>query len=167
MKYLPIIAFAAFFLTDSALAAERQARATRDVQPLTYANVVSFFKEARLHPTEVQKRCAIFFEGEWKSADIYSYCMIIVENSDEDIQVTFYLTDAHEMNWVTEFFDAPFFTSAETQGLFRLINSKREAAGEHIGRYRIDFHHWRPRHANILVFSITDRQMGGRRVPTR
>ena len=48
-------------------------------------------------------RCAIFFEGEWKSANVYNYGVIMVENSDEDIQITFYLTDAHEMNWVTEF----------------------------------------------------------------
>jgi erythromycin esterase-like protein len=33
----------------------------------------------------------------------------MVENSDEDIQVTFYLTDADEMNWVTEFLDSQFF----------------------------------------------------------
>ena len=77
--------------------------------------MVSFFKEARLRPTEVQKRCTVFFEGEWKGANSYNYCLIIVENSDEDVQVTFYLTDAHEMNWVTEFVDAPFFAPTETK----------------------------------------------------
>ena len=51
----------------------------------------------------MQPRCVIFFEGEWKSANVYNYGVIMVQNSDEDIQVTFYLTDAHEMNWVTEF----------------------------------------------------------------
>jgi hypothetical protein len=70
--------------------------------PLTFANAVSFFKAAKFRATEVQPRCAIFFEGEWKSANLYDYCVIMVENSDEDIQVTFYLTDAHEMNWVTD-----------------------------------------------------------------
>ena len=85
------------------------------VQRLTYENVVSHFKDAGLRATEVQKRCTVFFEGEWKNADVYNYCLIIVENSDEDIQVTFYLTDAHEMNWVTEFLDAPFFAQAETK----------------------------------------------------
>jgi hypothetical protein len=69
---------------------------TELLKPLTFENVVSSFKQAHLRPTEVQKRCTIFFEGEWKSADVYSYCVIHVENSDEDIQVTFYLTDAHE-----------------------------------------------------------------------
>jgi hypothetical protein len=125
------------------------------VEPLTYANVVSHFKAAHLRTTEVQKRCTIFFEGEWKTADIYNYCLIVVENSDEDIQVTFYLTDAHEMNWLTEFVDAPFFTQSETQKLFGLINSGHEVRGQGIGRFRVDFHHWQPRHAQILVFSFT------------
>ena len=113
-------------------------------KPLTYANVLSHFKATKLRTTEVQKRCTVFFEGEWNSANIYNYCLIIVENSDEDIQVTFYATDAHEMNWVTEFFDAPFFARDETEKLFDLMNSDRELRNQKVGRFRVDFHHWRP-----------------------
>jgi hypothetical protein len=131
------------------------------VQPLTYANVVAHFKAAHLRTTEVQKRCTIFFEGEWQSRDVYNYGLIIVENSDEDVQVTFYLTDAHEMNWMTEFLDAPYFTHAETQTLFDLMNSGRDTKGQQIGRFRrVDFHHWKPRHADIFVFSLTPWQPG-------
>ena len=125
------------------------------VQPLTYANIVSEFKAAGLRVTEVQKRCTIFFEGKWKNANTYDYCVIMVENSDEDVQVTFYLTDAHEMNWVTEFLDAPFFAQSETQKLFGLINSGHDIRRERIGRFRVDFNRWQPRHAEILVFSFT------------
>ena len=147
-----------FLLGDfAAFAAERAKSAPRSpaTQPLTYANVVSSFKEAHLRATEVQPRCTIFFEGEWTSANIYNYCVIMVENSDEDVQVTFYLTDAHEMNWVTEFVDAPFFAQSETQKLFELINSGHDTRGAKIGRFRVDFHRWQPRHAEILVFSFT------------
>jgi hypothetical protein len=122
---------------------------------LTYPNIVSFFKEAKLRPVEVQKRCTVFFEGEFKNANAYNYCLIIVENSDEDVQVTFYLTDAHEMNWVTEFLDAPFFSQAEAKKLFGLMNSGRGTRGQTVGRYRVDFQRWEPRHAQILVFSFT------------
>lgn len=125
------------------------------VQPFTYGNVVDHFKAAGLRTTEVQKRCTIFFDGEWKNANIYNYCVIMIENSDQDVQVTFYLTDAHEMNWVTEFLDAPFFAQPETQKLFGLMNSRRDVRGEKIGRFRVDFHRWQPRHAQILVFSFT------------
>ena len=131
------------------------------VQPFTYANIVAHFKSAGLHITEVQKRCTIFFEGEWKTRDIYNYGIVMVENSDEDIQLTFYLTDAHEMNWVTEFLDASFFTHPETQALFEMMNSGRDVRDQRIGRFRrVDFHHWKPRHAEILVFSLTPERPG-------
>ena len=155
-SWLTIIAFLA---GNTLLAApSKQKEAVSNVKPLTFQNVVFFFKQANLRPTEVQKRCVIFFEGEWKSANIYSYCVILVENSDEDIQVTFYLTDAHEMNWVTEFLDAPFFAPVETEKLFDLINSGHDARGDKIGRFRVDFYRWQPRHAQILVFSFTPTQ---------
>ncbi|HXM74337.1 MAG TPA: hypothetical protein VN904_03605 [Chthoniobacterales bacterium] len=159
MKHPITISLAAIILASSAVAAQpakpKQKSEEKKVQPLTYANVVSHFKAAHLRTTEVQKRCTVFFEGEWKSTDIYNYGLIIVENSDEDVQVTFYLTDAHEMNWITEFVDAPFFSPSETQKLFGLINSERDIRGERVGRFRVDFHRWQPRHAQILVFSFT------------
>ena len=122
---------------------------------LTFANAVSFFKAAKFRATEVQPRCAIFFEGEWKSANVYNYGVIMVENSDEDVQITFYLTDAHEMNWVTEFLDSQFFRRDETEKLFQLMNARTDVRGQSVGRFRVDFHHWQPRHAEIVVFSFT------------
>jgi hypothetical protein len=123
--------------------------------PLTFANAVSFFKAAKFRATEVQPRCVIFFEGEWKNANVYNYCVIMVESSDEDVQVTFYLTDAHEMNWVTEFLDSQFFNRSETDKLFTLMNAGKDVRRQNVGRYRVDFHHWQPRHAELLVFSFT------------
>jgi hypothetical protein len=79
----------------------------------------------------------------------------MVENSDEDVQVTFYLTDAHETNWITEFLDAPFFARNETEKLSALSIQKRDVRGEKIGRCRVDFHRWQPRHAELFVFSFT------------
>jgi hypothetical protein len=159
MKHLITISLAIIVWASTAFSAQpakpKQKPEGTAVQPLTYANVVSHFKAAQLRTTEVQKRCTIFFEGEWKNADVYNYGLIIVENSDEDVQVTFYLTDAHEMNWITEFIDAPFFTRSETEKLFSLQNSEREVRGEKVGRFHVDFHRWHPRHAQILVFSFT------------
>ena len=165
MKHKLIISLVAVGLVGSAFALRgpktSSAEQTSNIKPLTYASVVAHFKDARLRTTEVQKRCTVFFEGEWKTRDIYQYAMIIVENSDEDIQVTFYLTDAHEMNWITEFLDAPFFTKSETQALFEMMNSGRDVQNEKIGRFsRVDFHHWKPRHAEIFVFSLTPWQPG-------
>jgi hypothetical protein len=130
-------------------------------QPLTYANIVSYFKSTHLRATEVQKRCTVFFEGEWTSSNVYNYCLIIVENSDEDVQVTFYVTDAHEMNWVTEFLDSQLFAQSETKALFGLMNSSDNIKDRQIGRFRrVDFHRCKPRHAEILVFSFTPARSG-------
>lgn len=150
MKTLALIILCTLAFAGNSLAAS-------PVQPLTYAKVVSHFKEARLSTIQVQKRCTVFFEGEFKNKNVYDYCLIIVENSDEDVQVTFYLTDAHEMNWVTEFLDAPFFAPAETQKLFGLMNSRRDVRNEKVGRFLVDFHKWEPRHAQIIIFSFTRR----------
>ena len=155
MRLRSIVGLALSLILLAGKASAVQPSTIESVQPFTYGNVVAHFKDAGLRTTEVQKRCTIFFEGKWKSANIYDYCVIMVENSDEDVQITFYLTDAHEMNWVTEFLDAPFFTRSETQNLFGLINSKRDVRRERIGRYRVDFHRWQPRHAEIFVFSFT------------
>ena len=159
MKTLTLNILCALAFLGSAVAAEPEKRKAerQNVQPLTYANVVSHFREAGLRTIQVQKRCAVFFEGEFKSKNIYDYCLIVVENSDEDIQVTFYLTSGHEMNWVTEFLDAPFFAPTETQKLFGLINSRPDVRKEKIGRFLFDFHKWQPRHAQILVFSFIKR----------
>ena len=160
MKYPVIISLAAIIFASTAFAAQpvRSKPKPATVQPLTYANVISYFKEARFRTTEVQKRCTILFEGEWKNANVYNYVLVIVENSDEDIQVTFYLTDAHEMNWVTEFLDSPFFVREETEKLFDLMNSPGDTRRKKLGRFRVDFHHWQPRHAQIIVFSFTPLQ---------
>ena len=153
MKSLKSIAFVCLVIAN--LIAPGVSAAASGSTPLTYANVVSFFKAAKFRATEVQPRCTIFFEGEWKNKNVYDYCVIMVENSDEDIQVTFYLTDAHEMNWVTEFLDSQFFSRTETDKLFRIMNATKDVRGQNVGRYRVDFHHWQPRHAELLVFSFT------------
>ncbi len=130
-------------------------------QPLTFANVRSFFSDTlHIRPTEVQKRCVIFYEGEWLNSRTYNYSVIIVENSDEDLQVTFYLTDDREMNWVHEFIDSAFFTRPEKESLFRLLYQKQNTRGERVGRFRVDVSHWEPRHAEIIVLGFNPLRHG-------
>lgn len=160
MKYWMIIVVAIAF-AESVVAAEPLKRQSNDAdgKPLTFDNVRKFFSSTlKVRPKEVQKRCALFYEGEWKDANTYRYSVIIVENSDEDIQVTFYFTDDYEMNWVNEFVDGPFFNRKETEQLFDLLHRKRHARGEKVGRFRVDVSHWEPRHAEIIVLSFTPLQ---------
>jgi hypothetical protein len=59
------------------------------------------------------------------------------------------------MNWVTEFLDSQFFSRDETEKLFQLMNARSDVRGQNVGRFHVDFYHWQPRHADILVFSFT------------
>jgi hypothetical protein len=159
MKYAVTLAVGVLILAAPLSFAAPPAGNQTPTEELSFKNVTKFFSEAlRMRPTEVQKRCVIFYEGEWKNAKVYDYCVIIVENSDQDIQVTFYLTDAREMNWVDEFFEGPFFNRQETEELFRLLHSVKHAQGKQVGRFRVDVNHWEPRHAQIIVLSFTPAQ---------
>ena len=163
MKTLKTIAFMWLGILTASFGAPRASGTTSTKAaptPLTFANAVSFFKSAKFRATEVQPRCVIFFEGEWKNPKVYDYCVIMVESSDQDIQITFHLTDAHEMNWVTEFLDSQFFNRSETEKLFQLMNARSDVRGQNVGRFRVDFHHWQPRHATLLVFSFTPLRRG-------
>jgi hypothetical protein len=120
MKHRIIISIlATILLIGSAFPAQcsKSPPETVNPQPLTYANIVSHFKAAHLRVTEVQNVAPSFPRANSR-APTYNYGIIIVENSDEDVQLTFYLTDAHEMNWVTEFLDARFFARAVKQKSF-------------------------------------------------
>ncbi len=120
-----------FGLTIAAVGcAARPVAAPETGRALTFANVRSYFSDTlKFRPTEVQERCVIFYEGEWVSPQVYNYCVIILENSDEDLQLTFYLTDDREMNWVTEFLDSPFFTRHETEIFSASCTVKNMRAG--------------------------------------
>jgi len=159
-----IIIVVAILFAGSAVAAEpvkRKADAA-GVKQLTFENVHKFFSDTlKVRPKEVKKRCALFYEGEWKDGNTYRYSVIIVENSDEDIQITFYFTDDYEMNWVNEFLDGPFFNQKETEELFGLLHGKQHVRAQRVGRYRVDLSHWEPRHAEIIVFSFTPPQKRG------
>jgi hypothetical protein len=153
-----LLALTTLALSASALAAppgEGRSRSSAPA-PLTFGNVRHFFSDTlRVRPTEVQERCVIFYEGEWVNPNTYNYCVIIVENSDEDLQMTFYITDDREMNWVNEFLESDFFTRAESENLYRLLHREKHARGEKVGRFRVDVSHWEPRHAEIIVLSFT------------
>lgn len=139
--------------------AAKPERPSARLQPLTYTNVISFFREAlRRAPVTVDKRCAIFAEGEWKSPNVYSHSVIIVENADDDVEITFVMTGDEGMNWVNEFIDSQFFNQRETEAFFGVLNRGLGKHNSNIGRFRVELSRWEPRHHEIVVLSLTPRQ---------
>lgn len=128
----------------------------RSSESLSYENAVKFFRETlREQPLKVHKRCAVFFEGEYTNANIYSHSVIILENSDEDFEITFYISDDRGMFWVSEFLDSGFFDLKEKQALFKLTHGTSGNRTTHVGRYRVELTRAQPHHASIIVFSFT------------
>ena len=125
-------------------------------EQLNYQNVVSFFRESlKERPLKVHQRCAVFFEGEYTSSNIYSHSVIIIENSDEDLEITFYISDDRGMFWISEFIDSAFFNSRETQSLFQLLHQTGGDRTVRVGRFRLELTRAEPHHAKIIVFSFT------------
>lgn len=145
---------------DSLLAASPSRSERRSgSRPLTFANSVAFFREALgRSPMKTDARLAIFAEGEWKNPNVYNHSIILLENADEDLQITFVMTGDEGMNWVNEFFDSQFFERSETEALFALLNRGLGQRKENIGRFRVELSRFQPRHHEILVLSLTPRR---------
>lgn len=134
-------------------------KSTQQPQPLTFDNLTRFFHDALGRaPVKVDKRCVVFAEGEWKSANMYNHSLIMVENEDEDVEVTFVMTGDEGMNWVNEFFDSRFFRRSETETLFGMLGHARGTQQAHVGRFGVELSRWQPRHHEIVVVSLTPRR---------
>lgn len=158
MNRLTISLLLAGALCSAGLAAP-QTKSRTQTQPLTFENVTRFFHEALGRaPVEVEKRCVVFVEGEWKNANVYNHSLVMVENADVDIQVTFIMTGDEGLNWVNEFFDSPFFERTETETLFSLLGTARGTKRINVGRFAVELNRWQPRHHEIVAISLTKRR---------
>ena len=129
---------------------------------LSYENAIKFFKETlKERPLKVHHRCAVFFEGEYTSSNIYSHSVIILENSDEDLEITFYISDDRGMFWISEFIESGFFNRRETESLFALLHGTGDNRRTRVGRYRVELTRAEPHHAKIVVFSFTRARTSG------
>jgi hypothetical protein len=154
MKIKPLAAIALLLMSIFLYSAT--AAKDRTPEPFNYENAVKFFHETlKERPLKVHQRCAVFFDGEYASANFYSHSVIIVENSDEDFEIAFYIGDDRGMFWVSEFLDSGFFTDQEKQSLFQLTHGTSGNRTTRVGRYRVELTRADPHHAKIIVFSFT------------
>lgn len=137
-------------------AEQRRPATTRAGDTMTFANAITFFQNSLRHqPVRVNKRCAVFYEGEWESGNIYRHSVIVVENADEDVEITVMTTDDSGVQWLREFIDSPMFEARETEQLFQLLQRGPGTHRAKVGRYRVEVDHWKPKHHLIIVFSFT------------
>ena len=153
------VAVIMLFALQDVAGAPKQPREVAKLKPLNFASVTAFFREALGRaPVKVDKRTTIFAEGEWKNANLYNHSAIIVENADDDVEITYLMRGDEGMNWVNEFFDSHFFVKSETESLFGLLNSGPGTHKATVGRFRVELSRWEPRHHVIVVLSLTPRR---------
>jgi hypothetical protein len=146
-----ICALALFWGSGNVPAAEKRPQSL----PLNFNNAVAFFKETLgKQPPEVHKRCVVFYEGEWATRTRYRHSVITVEESDEDLAITFCVTDARGFDWINRFVHGPFFTAAETSELSGMLAHRDHRQAGQVGRFDVEVAHMAARRAEVVVLSF-------------
>ncbi|HEX7517414.1 MAG TPA: hypothetical protein VF345_09030 [Chthoniobacterales bacterium] len=123
--------------------------------PLNFNNSVAFFKETLgKQPPEVHKRCVVFYEGEWATRTRYRHSVITVEESDEDLAITFCITDDRGADWINRFVRGPFFTVAETNELSGMLAHHDHRQSGQVGRFDVEVAHIVARRTEVVVLSF-------------
>jgi hypothetical protein len=123
--------------------------------PLNFNNSVAFFKETLgKQPPEVHKRCVVFYEGEWATPTRYRHSVITVEESDEDLAITFCITDDRGADWINRFVRGPFFTVAETNELSWMLAHRDHRQSGQVGRFDVEVAHIVARRTEVVVLSF-------------
>ena len=123
--------------------------------PLNFYNSVAFFKEMLgKQPPEVHKRCVVFYEGEWATRTRYRHSVITVEESEEDLAITFCITDDRGTDWRNRFIRGPFFTSAETNELSGMLAHQNHGQSGRVGRFDVEVAHMAARRTKVVVLSF-------------
>jgi hypothetical protein len=137
--------------TESVNAAEKRPQSL----PLNFNNSVAFFKETLgKQPSEVHKRCVVFYEGEWATRARYRHSVITVEESDEDLAITFCITDDRGADWLNRFVRGSFFTVAETNELSGMLAHRDHRESGQVGRFDVEAAHMVARRTEVMVLSF-------------
>jgi hypothetical protein len=151
-------AFGTFFIGVLALSVGNGSAHAADQRPqslpLNFVNVVAFFKETLgKRPPEVHKRLVVFYEGEWATRTRYRHSLITVEESEEDLGITFCVTDDRGADWINRFMSGPFFTVVETKALSGML-ADRHRQSVRVGRFDVEVAHMVARRTQVVVLSF-------------
>lgn len=146
-----ICALTLTFGTGSGQATEKRPQSLA----LNFNNSVAFFKETLgKQPPEVHKRCVVFYEGEWATRARYRHSVITVEESEEDLAITFCITDDRGADWINRFVRGPFFTTAETNALVGMLARRDHRQSGQVGRFDLEVAHLVARRTEVIVLSF-------------
>jgi hypothetical protein len=148
-------AFACALALSSSRGSVHGAEKRPQLLPLNFNNSVAFFKETLgKQPPEVHKRCVVFYEGEWATRTRYRHSVITVEESDEDLAITFCITDDRGADWINRFVRGPFFTVAETNELSGMLAHRDHRQSGRVGHFDVEVADMVARRTQVVVLSF-------------
>lgn len=110
------------------------------VEPLRFQPVVELFSRmTEIRPKKVHERCVVFALGQAYKANDHVESIIIVTEDPPHLAVSFLVSGGYGMNFVSEFFEAPYFKRHESEEFHRLLYGPQGHSSARFDRYSVDF----------------------------
>ena len=108
--------------------------------PLEFDPVVALFKKmTKVLPARMHGRCVVFSLGEAYRANDHVESIIVVTEDPPRLAVSFLISGDYGMNFVSEFFEAPFFTRDESEKFYALLYAPMGNSAARFPRFTLDF----------------------------
>lgn len=108
--------------------------------PLEYSKVIQLFtRMTGVKPTPLHPLCAVFSLGELFRRSDHVESVIVVTEDAPNFAVSFLISGNHGMNFVSEFFEAPFFTRAESEEFYRILYGPPGTTTEKFTHFTLTF----------------------------
>ena len=77
-----------------------------------------------------------------------------MEESEEDLAITFCITDDRGTDWINRFVHGPFFTLAETNELSGMLAHQDRKQASRVGRFDVEVGHTAARRTRVVALSF-------------
>ena len=112
----------------------RTSRFNPGLLPFSFEQVVGYFDDAFQKPgSEIQDHTYVYIEG----ASPDELVTMIVYSTGQKIGVTVLSGGDWGVNYIREFFEAPFFFKSETEQLYALLDSGADSRSASLSRFKV------------------------------
>jgi hypothetical protein len=129
-----------FALAAALLVAGPSSIRVEKVAPLEFQPVVELLtKMTEVRPAKLHGRCVVFTLGQAYRANDHVENIIVVTEDPPRLAVSFLVSGGYGMNFVGEFFEAPFFTRDESEKFHGLLHGPAGNTTARFPRFALDF----------------------------
>lgn len=111
-----------------------------EAPPIDFERTVTLFRKmTAVQPVRMHERSVVFALGQLYRRDDHVESVIIVTEDGPQTSVSFMVSGGYGMNFVSEFFEAPFFTREESEQFYALLYGPKEHTVAAFPRFAVDF----------------------------